>query len=323
MRNHIRPFAGVEVVASVDPDAEARGAYTSEFGLPQESSFASLERALAQTRADAVLVTASIAGHVPSAMTALGRGKHVLLEKPFAGSLAEARRVVAAAHRRGLVLMISQNYRFHAAPRKVAAIVRKGALGPVFAVSVDFRQYGNRPPKGKSRHFAMHEPLLVDMAIHHVDLMRMVLGREAVEVFCEPMNPKSSKYRDAPAAFAIVRFDGGAVASYRGSWISAGPATSWAGTWRMECEKGEIAWTSRPDDRVTLRDLDGREQDVPLSDPAAKDRSGCLRAFARAIATGGEPEASGRDNLGSLAIIEALRASARSGKPERVKGRPR
>jgi predicted dehydrogenase len=322
MRDHVRPNKDVQVVAWVDPDQRARAAWSDELGVPRQLCFGSLRDALAHSPADAVLVTASLAGHVPAALAALAAGQHVLLEKPFAPTLAEARRVCGAAARRRRVLMIAQNYRFYPAPRKVAALVRSGALGAVGSVSIDFRQYANRAPRGKSRHYTMREPLLLDMAIHHMDLMRMVIGRRATFAFAAAHNPPWSKFRDAPAAFATIHFEGGTVVSYRGSWLSAGPATSWAGDWRMECERGEIAWTSRPGDRVTVRSLASKEKDVRLPSLAATDRSGCLAAFVRAIRTGTEPEISGRDNLETLAIVEALLASVRSGRPERVWRRP-
>src|SRR4051794_12148934 len=93
-RTVLQPDDEVEVVASVDADAASLALAREQLDLPASSCFESLSVALKAVDAEAVLITASIAGHVPLAMEALKAGKHVLLEKPFAPSVDEARQVV-------------------------------------------------------------------------------------------------------------------------------------------------------------------------------------------------------------------------------------
>jgi predicted dehydrogenase len=264
------------------------------------------------------VVLATIAPtHFPLARKALAAGKHVLVEKSFAPSVAEAERAVAAAAEAGLLLMVSQNYRFFPAPRAVADLIAGGELGPVGAVAVDFRRHVGA---GSPRHSALANPLLVDMAIHHFDLMRLILGQEPTLVSCHAWNPSWSPFVDDAAAAATVAFAEGAVASWRGSWVSPGPQTPWAGEWRVECAGGEIVWTSRDNrggvavDRVTVRPVDGKERRLELPEVRPHGRAGALAAFAAAVRAGTEPETSGRDNLGSLALTEAAVASAATGR---------
>jgi predicted dehydrogenase len=317
-QNILKPSAAVEVVASVDSDADMLTLACQRLNLPKKHCFDSLQAALDGRATDAVLITASLPAHVPVALAALAAGKHVLLEKPFAPSLAEAQQVVAAAEERDRVLMLSQNYRFFPAPRVVAGLVREGSLGAVGAVSVDFRRYANSAPPEGHRHYTIAHPLLMDMAIHHFDLLRMVLGQEPREVHCCAYNPPWSNFRDPAAAAATIVFDGGPIVSYRGSWVSPGPQTAWAGEWRIECERGEIAWTSREGrgtgaDRVAVRRLGKTARRVKLPELPAVDRAGALAAFVEAIETGGQPESSGRDNLGSVALMHAMIESATAG----------
>lgn len=319
-QNVLRHASDVEVVAWVDADAAALALARQTFALPAERCFSALGDALAAVPAEAVLVTAALPGHVPVALEALAAGKHVLVEKPFAPTLAEARQVVEAARDAGRLLMVSQNYRFFPAPRTVAALVREGALGEVGMIAVDFRRYANRAPREGHRHYTIAHPLLLDMAIHHFDLLRMVVGREPAHVTCHAWNPPWSNFTQPAAADATIVFDGGLAASYRGSWVSPGPETPWAGVWRMELAGGEITWTSRgggtvaaEDDRVTVRRLGKGARRVALPALDALDRAGSLAAFARAVAEGREPESSGRDNLGSIALMHAMIESAASG----------
>jgi predicted dehydrogenase len=309
----------VERVAIVEPFEAALAAAQKALKLPDDHCFRTLEDALSAVDADAVLVTTPMENHVPTATVALSAGKHVLVEKPFAGSVTEARGAVELAEDLGLVLQVSQNYRFYPAARTAARLVREKALGDVGGVSVDFRQYDNSRPKESHPHYLFTHPVLMDMAIHHFDLLRMILGTEAVQVYATTSSPPWSKYRDEAAATATITMSDGVVISYRGSWISAGEPTLWAGDWVIECADGELAWTGRENDtvefdRVSIRRPGGPETAMGLDPVDLHGRAGSLRAFAHAITTGTQPETSGRDNLGSVALMAATVASAQSGK---------
>lgn len=322
-KNVLPQVEEVEPVAWVDADPQALDAVQAALEVSPDRCFTSLDTALSTVEAEAVLATISLPAHVPVAIAALEAGKHVLLEKPFAPTLADAKRVVDVASERGKVMMVSQNYRFFPAAQAAAKLVREGELGAVGAVNVDFRRNMPMEVDNDAPYFAVDHPLLVDMAIHHFDLMRVVLNQEPVSVACHAWNPPWRTMRGKLSATATIQFDGGTVASYRGSWTSPGPKTAWAGEWHMECARGEIAWTSRGSggqagDRVTVRPLDApaRELDLPRLDHF--DRAGSLAAFAVAITTGKEPPSSGRDNLGSIALLSTAVDAAAAARTQPV-----
>ncbi len=109
-----------------------------------------------------------------------------------------------------------------------------------------------------TRDYGIH--LLVDMSIHHFDLMRMLLGKEPTRIMAQTWNPSWSNFVDAPTGSALISFAGGAVVTYSGSWVSTAPQTNWAGEWHIECEHGEIIATSRGEkpDYVAIRPLGKR-----------------------------------------------------------------
>lgn len=318
----------VTVVASVDVVESSREAARQTLELPEEQIFASLEEAITRVPCDAVLITANLAGHTPLALTALQAEKHVLLEKPFTSTLDEARQMIKAAEQAGRTLMISQNYRHYPAVKAVREIIRKQELGPVGSVSIDFRHsdFLSRADDdpGAILHRRLWQPLLVDMSIHHFDLIRAVLGQEATAISCHTWNPRWSRYVDPPAGDATVLLEQGAVVSYRGSWVSPGPQTNWAGEWRIECAQGEITWSSRGaiPDYVTIRSL-GQKQAEPIALPEVPfiDRKGSLHAFVEAVNAGQQPESNGLDNFNTLALTLASVASSQQDgvliKPER------
>lgn len=306
-------LGAVRAVGWVEANDQSLAEAQRTLGLPKEGCFTTFQAALENVHADAVLITAPAVVHATLAIQALEAGLHVLVEKPFAPTLQEASQVVEAARAANRTLMVSQNYRFHPAPQLVARLVREGRLGQVGAVQVDFRR-GNVRPSPSSPHLLWPQPLLLDMAIHHFDLMRFILGAEALEMHCRAWNPAWSLYRDPASAVATIDFGQGAVVSYRGSWVSPGPVTPWAGEWRLECEDGEISFVSRGDvgvpDAVRVRRLGKRAQRLELPALAHTDRLGSLNAFVEAVQTGVEPMCSGRDNLHTLGLsLGAIRSA--------------
>jgi len=311
-------------VAYVDVQPAMLQQLQTDLGVSADRCFPSLQAALAATDAEAVLVTTALAGHMPVVLQALAANKHVLVEKPFAPSLAEARQAVDVAAAQERVLMVSQNYRFYPAAQTAAALLREGALGLVAAVGVQFRKYANTAPPGANQHYTVAHPLLLDMAIHHFDLMRFVLAQEPEMINCHAWNPPWSNFTDPAAALATITFDGGAVADYQGSWVSTAAPTTWAGTWQIECAEGVIAWTGRDDtttnaDAVTIQRPGKRARRVALPNLPYWDRAGALAAFVAAVRDGTAPSSSGRDNLGSLALTLAAIKSATTAQPQPVK----
>ena len=308
----------VQVVGYVDSDPRSLDQLAAEVPASKNIRFESLKEAVAATRPEAVLVTTTLPGHAPVTRAAVDAGLHVLVEKPFAESLVRAQELVGLAAARGVVLMVSQNYRFFPASRTVARLFREKALGDLYAVSIDFRRYSAASASGRARHHHDEQPLLVDMSIHHFDLLRYILHREPDRIFCEAWNPKWSAFIGPSAAIANIDF-GEVVVSYRGSWVSAGPITPWAGEWRMEFERGEIFWTSRDDngalaDRVIVRPRGGRAR-APRLPEMRVDRAGTLTEFASAIHERRVPECSGKENLGTMAFMEAAVESAARREP--------
>lgn len=309
---------GIEVAGYADaaPAARERLAATAD-ALPAPC-FASLGEALAAVACDAVVVILPMRLHAEATREALEAGKHVLVEKPFAATLAEAQALTALAERRGRRLMVSQNYRWYPAAQGAARLVAEGELGPLAGIEIDFR-----------RHFAstgfrfwdLAEPLLSDMSIHHYDLLRMVSGATPRRVACRGWHREGSRFTRPASAFALFELPSGATVSYRASIEAPAAPTAWSGEWAMTFARGQIAWTSRGDigERLAAESLvlqhDG-ELPVPLPCPTMPhlDRAGALAAF-RAFADGGDVPwcSDGRDNLASLAVMEACIRSAAAG----------
>jgi predicted dehydrogenase len=320
-QNVVSNVPGVERVAAVDASPEILATAQKTLGIPASRCFSSLSEAVASVEADAALITVPLPFHIPVVLEALELGVHALVEKPFAPTVADARMAVERADELGLLLAVSQNYRFFPASRMVREIVASGELGKVGSISVDFRKHVTREGGGH-RHFTLPDPLLVDMAIHHWDLMRYLLADEPTALSCTTWNPGWSPFIENAAGAAVVEFAGGATVSWRGSWVSPSPATTWTGEWHMEFEQGEVIWQARGDhgwtgdDSVMVRRIGGKLEKRVLPPMPLYGRRGSLNAFAEAITARSVPvpDISGRNNLNTLDIAFTAVKSAAEGR---------
>lgn len=305
-----------EVVGYVDTSEAALSRVQTELGIPASGCFSSLQAALDTVDCDVVLGTLRTDAHYPVAKLALEAELNVIVEKPFASTIAEAKELIDIARIQRKILAVSQNYRFFPAPVLATELLARNELGPADVVNIAFRQYA---PAVGYRYWDIPAPLLADMSIHHFDLMRMVLGSEPRRLTCRTWNPPGSPFKADPAGLAIIEFDNGTFVNYQGSWMSGGPKTPWAGDWTMDCADGEIWWTSREhfgdeknEDRLIVRRRGEEDVSPPLPELPYLDRAGALAAVCDAVDTGDVPSRfpSGTDNLNSLALVQATILSA-------------
>ena len=125
------PFA--DCVGACDLNTEAREAFAARWQLP---TFADPEELVAATAPDAVHIVTPPATHAPLAIDLLGRGLHVLVEKPMALSVAQADTMVAAAERAGKHLTVDHNRWFDPVVQAARSLVDGGELGELVGVEV-------------------------------------------------------------------------------------------------------------------------------------------------------------------------------------------
>jgi predicted dehydrogenase len=234
---------------------------------------------------------------------ALVAGFPVLGEKPATPTVAEALSLAATAEVTGELFMVSQSRRWNPQLATLKAMV--GRLGPIGSVGTAFARAAHFPGFREQ----MADPLLVDMAIHHFDAARYLLGSEPVAVYCEGSNPAWSWYAGDANAVAVFEMGGGTRFVYDGTWCSPGAETSWNAAWRVNGEHGTALWNG--DDHPTLVGVTADHLDVP---DVGLEIEGSLREFAAALRTGRTPSGEVHDNVLSLAMVEAAVQSSRTGR---------
>lgn len=310
----LRDHDDVELVGVVEPVEFLRTDALAVAGLETDQGCASLEEALA-VEFDAAVVVTPPATHRPISEQLLRAGKHVLQEKPLATSIEDAEALVEIAASSGRTLMVAQNYRHFEGYLTVKQVLDSGRLGEIAAVHIRFDK-NTRTMFGEGDfRYSMEQPLLVDMSIHHFDMLRGLLGRDAINVFAQTWHVPDGNYSGHAAATVLFAFAGGIPVAYDGNWASYRPETSWNGAWEIVGEHGRLIWAGGDwaEVEVTFTAHGGEEEQVALVGPAVSGQVSLLTEFVSAIADGRVPVSAAADNIHSLEMVFAAVESASTG----------
>ena len=170
--------AGSNLVACLGSSAEKSKAFAARFGI--ERPHATLVSLTADPQVDAVYIATPNALHLESVVAAARAGKHVLCEKPFAMSAAEARAMTKECAEAGVVLRVAHQMRLEAVLDRARAIVRSGRLGRIAAISLE-RASAN-PPRTTWRRDVAHSGVVFDVGVHLLDQIQWITGRKFTEV---------------------------------------------------------------------------------------------------------------------------------------------
>lgn len=248
------------------------------------------------------------------------RPRGILAQKPLAGSLAEAVRAVAACEAAGIVLAVNQNMRYDHSVRACRALLDGGHLGEPVLATIDMRAIPHWMPWQADQGWCT----LRIMSIHHLDTFRYLFGDpDRVYASVRP-DPRTKFAHTDGICLYVLEYDGGLRCS---GWddVWAGPAREGAGEdkylrWRVEgtagTAVGTIGWPDYPDGSPSTIRYTTVESGGAWHEPRWTLRwfpdafGGTMAQLLSALATGAEPAISGRDNLRTMALVEAAYQSA-------------
>ena len=304
IENHSTKSEDFDLVAIVDISPENLKSAGEIAGIGEESRFSSLEAAIEKVQADAVLSVTPPAVHVQHARIAFANNLHLMTEKPLADSIENAREMIALASQSGKQLAVSQNYRFNPTIQKMKSVVEGKELGAFGHGHMDF--YIPADFTGSFRE-TMEYPLLLDMAIHHFDMIRCVTGRDIVKITSQSFQPGWSWYQNDAGLKALIELEGGLPFSYSGDWSARGRSTSWSGDWRLQFEDGSLHFERNEISMARSEKWSGEENEETIEAPPIEReaQAATLHLFAEAIRSGELNEISGANNLASFAAVQA------------------
>ena len=207
----MKEWDDVRLVAAWDDD-EARGRQNAEtFGMEYTPH---LEDLLGRRDLDAVIVTSETNKHGDHCVAAAEAGKHILLQKPMALSLAECDRIIAAVDRTGVTLRMAFQMRCDPVNQRMKALIDDGTLGKIgtlrrrHCLNLLFNEtFVNGPSRWHIDPVA-NKGMFMDDAVHAADFLYWFLG-EPVSVMAEIDNVLTTCAPD-DTGMAIYRFRGGA-----------------------------------------------------------------------------------------------------------------
>ncbi|MFD0523306.1 Gfo/Idh/MocA family protein [Paractinoplanes durhamensis] len=173
LRAHTRQL----VTAVGSRSQESADRFAAGFGV--ERAYASRAAFLDAPELDAVYVASPPAEHLAEGLAAIAAGKHVLIEKPFATSAADARKLVDAARDAGVFVMEAMWSRYQPQSLIIRELLRDGVLGEIRSVRADLGQAINPGPEHRLSRPDLGGGALLDMGIYPIQLDSMVRGTPA------------------------------------------------------------------------------------------------------------------------------------------------
>ena len=309
-RTVVEEVLGVEGVDLLfaSRDAGKARAFSEEFG--GVGHFGSYEDAARDPRVDAMYFFTPHDLHLDNARLAARHSKHILMEKPIARTIAEAREMISIAAEAGVRLMVAENYRFLPAVEKCKELLADGVIGDLRMVQYQHEGYAEQIAWRTSVE-STGGGVFIDGGIHAVNAI-VNIGGLPTEVFAA-VPPKTLETEGEDGIVVTMRLPGDAVGLL--NYSSATPGAGLTRWLNVTGTKGQI----RNDPfgtEMTLRTNKGDET-IMLRDEGRGSR-GIVREFRDAISQSREPVMSGEEGLTDLAVVLAAYRSAESGAPAAV-----
>jgi len=284
-RNHARVLSDIRDFALTtifDPDAAvAQGVAEAYDAVPVTTAEAFVDAGL-----EAAVVATPNRYHADLSVALLERGIHVLVEKPIAATVADARRMIDAAKANDRVLMVGQVERFNPAVDAV-----KRAIAGEDVISIQITRVGPFPPR-------MGEVgVVIDLAVHDIDIIRHLTNSEIIEV--QPQLARTRADREDTALLQF-RLANGVIAHITTNWVTPYKTRTLQVATQNKFVVADLMtrqvteyFGQQPDGSYSTRGVMSWPNE-PLKEE--------LKAFARAIRTGEAPAVTGEDGLRNLEV---------------------
>jgi UDP-N-acetylglucosamine 3-dehydrogenase len=283
--NHARVLAGlpgIRLVGVADPDQQQARFVAGALGTTAVDEV----DALLPLGVDAITIAAPTHLHHDIALSCIKRGVHVLVEKPIASNPEEGRRIVAAARHAGVTLMVGHVERFNPAVETIKEAIRGEEI-----LSIAITRVGPFPPR------MSNVGVVIDLAVHDIDLIRWFTDSEIVDV--QPLTANAVAERE-DIALLQFRTTSGVLAQINTNWLTPFKARTVHVATRDKYIIGDLLTRTvtecfgfQPDGSYSMRHLS-----VGYTEPLRSE----LVAFFTAIRSGSAAVVSGEEGVASLEI---------------------
>jgi predicted dehydrogenase len=304
---------GFRVTGCADIVRNAAEATAQKWNLPFSTT--DYRELLARPDVDIVLVAIRPEGRREIVEAAVAAGKHVLIEKPFAHTYADAVAMVRAAEQAGVKLAVNQNRRWMPAHAETRKLIDDNVIGAPFAATYLGRanqEYLVGRWYEQDRHF-----LLIEFCVHQIDLLVYWMG-EPDRVFATNSRSPAQKFKHDMVTSVAFMYDGPKQAHLvvnDVAWFGEKPGYQDSDHFLID---GTSGFVQKVDDTslALLSQQTGDDAIVQSLNPEdhALTFGYSMKDLQRAVLENGEPSVSGRRNLETMRTVFAACRSADEGR---------
>jgi predicted dehydrogenase len=299
----------IRFVQGITRNPDSHRDFSEKYSIPLVTSYAQV---LADPQVDAVVLATPHSMHSEQVAQAARAGKHVYVEKPIALTRAEARKAVEAARAAGVTLGLGFNRRYAPAFLEMQKRIRAGEIGDILHVEGQHSgPTGYKLKSGSWRSTRAEAPAggMTARGIHALDGMIRIAGLVS-EVYAHSDKRRMAADIDMDDTTSmLLKFAGGATGYLASVFVTAE-------LYRVHAF-GTKGWLEmRGDNELTVCGLEGPPSRMTL--PAVNKETAILEAFAGAVAAKEPFMVPPDEAVNGIAVLEAIVASAASGKPVAV-----
>lgn len=281
----------VELVGVADANFERAKEVAEKF---KTRAFADYKELIKEVDAVSIVVPTSL--HRQVALEFIENGVHILVEKPIAESIESAEEIIKAAKNKGVVLMVGHVERFNPGVLKLKGVLDGGLIGKI--VTLTAKRVGPLPPQIKD------VGVIVDLAVHDIDVMSFLLGDKVKSVYARAGSAKNPLELED---YAIIMLNfGDATGIVETNWLTPHKVR----TLSVVGTEG-IAELDYITQKLVIYNHEWvKEAKVNVKEPLRNE----LEHFVECVETGKRPLVSGEDGLHALKVAIKALESARSAK---------
>ncbi|KAF5088930.1 Gfo/Idh/MocA family protein [Methanobacterium aggregans] len=291
--NHVRVYSELQNANLMAVSDVVKGTMTEVSKEFNTVGFVDYDNILKMPEIEVVSVCVPTTYHYEVVMSAIEHGKNVLVEKPIAFTLDEAKEMVEAAHDAGVKLATGHVERFNPAVLEAKKLIDAGAIGDL--VSASAKRLGPFPPRIKD------VGVTIDLAIHEVDIMFYLLDSPASNVYAN-MGSKLEKCEYEDHAEIMMKFENGVIGILETNWL-----TPYKKRQLDITGVDGIISIDYVDQTVKVYGKNAQKVKVDHKEPLKEE----LGSFLSAVTNDEEPRITGEDGIHALKVVLAAMKSAK------------